>query len=430
MKRKPTKPKTHLKCALFVPPMESDPPKIDIEAWGPLDLIVFPEAYADVTTSTDDLAILAWYAKTAGAHVISGAWDGPWQVLYHALPSGTISEVYIKHSTSENVAFSLDEWSPETRLPILDINGVRVGVTICHDLYLGLLHQNLAQRGAQVLVNPSYDSTNAMATKWRTMMRLRAVENRMATLCTMHDAARQSKSAVPFGFAADGTELKSRGLNDDNEERPLSIAHDRYVHFVDVPLARLDSRNLAALAESSKKVGAAYDGDSVSLRLHNGQPQVRVGNRWRPAADGPVDSGQKQSQVFVIDGDTLFDVAAFFAGLVEAEQSGCRPVFWNIWEEVPARPSQLVDFLLGRALENCATVLISDRSTIYEVAEMASDTKSLRRRTINASSAVVNVERAWGLSSAFGIALKHVMPEHRDLAVERYASLAGLGAEE
>jgi len=425
MKLRSMKPKTHLRCALFVPPTEKAPRPFDSDTWGPLDLIVFPEAFVDVTTSSEGLDWLVGYAKKTNAHVIAGATDGPWQVLYHAVPAGDISMVYVKHSTSKNVAFSLEEWSPETRLPILDINGVRVGVTICHDLYLGLLHQNLAQRGAQILVNPSFDSTNAMATKWRTIMRLRAVENLTPILCTMHDFGRQAKSAVPFGFAADGVELTSRGSDDDRAERPLSDAHDRLVHFVDVPVGNPTPRKLAVLPDSTKTVGTAYDGDSVELRLNNGEPQIRVGSRWRPATDATVDSGDRRALINVIHGEGLFDSAAFFAGLLKAERSGCRPVFWNIWEEIPARPSQLVDFLLGRALENCASVLISDRTSIYEVAEMASDTKSLRRRTINARSAVVNVERAWGLSSAFGIALKHVKMQHRDAAVERYTSLVG-----
>ena len=355
--------------------------------------------------------------------ILFGAGLDGWQTLWRISPGGEPVEVYTKHSTSKNVAFNLEEWKPDENLPILDVRGVRVGVTICHDLYLGLLPRELARRGAQVWINPSFNSTAQMEAKWRVMMKLRAIEHGIPTLCTVHDMGTKEAWATPFGFGPDGRELLGRGPDED-EARPLSESDDRNLHLVDVALdGKQARRDMKLLPPTEKRKLPQRAGDTLRTRVNAGKLEVFDGRNWVTAGDRAIKTGARRVWVTVIRGQELLDSAVFFAGLSEAHERGCRPVFWNHWERLPVDPGQLVDLLLARALENCASVILSDAERIHEVAEVASDTKSLRRRQVQSPEVDVNVQRAWGMDSAFKMVSRYMPKEFRGLALERYGSL-------
>ena len=115
--------------------------------------------------------------------------DRSYEVMLRIDPDGWHSRIYVKHSTAGAVAFERSLWSPDSMLPTFDLAGVRAGATICHDLYLGLLPRFLASCGARIWINPSYD--NVVDVKWSSILRLRAVENRVFSLCTLHDSRRR-----------------------------------------------------------------------------------------------------------------------------------------------------------------------------------------------------------------------------------------------
>ena len=65
-------------------------------------------------------------------------------------------------------------------LPTFELGDVTAGAMICHDHYLGLLPRFLGKRGAHLWINPSLD--NAKEIKWSSILRLRAMENRLFSL--------------------------------------------------------------------------------------------------------------------------------------------------------------------------------------------------------------------------------------------------------
>ena len=155
-----------------------------------LDFVLFPEGYISASDHrrTESLRQLA---RDLGAPLLVGAVDRSvdstgraWQVLLRFDPDGSRTRLYAKHSTADAVAFERPEWDPSLMLPTFELGGVPTGATLCHDHYLGLLPRHLAQRGVRLWVNPSFD--NVTDIKWASILRLRAVEHRFFSLCTLH----------------------------------------------------------------------------------------------------------------------------------------------------------------------------------------------------------------------------------------------------
>ena len=79
--------------------------------------------------------------------------------------------------------------------------------------------RHLAQSGAQLWVNPSFD--NVVDVKWSSILRLRAVENRFFALCTLHSNVNKKNRTHPFAFSPVGSELSARRAGS-SHARPLS----------------------------------------------------------------------------------------------------------------------------------------------------------------------------------------------------------------
>lgn len=67
--------------------------------------------------------------------------------------------------------------APGDEIVTVDIDGVRVGLTICYDLRFPELFRTLALAGAQVLLVPSAFTRVTGAAHWETLLRARAIEN-------------------------------------------------------------------------------------------------------------------------------------------------------------------------------------------------------------------------------------------------------------
>ena len=233
-------PESHLRAALVfpqiavrssngVPPngpgaQQPDVPTADSFDGEAIDFVLFPEGYVSATDQ-GRAESLRKLAADLNAPLLVGAVDTTvdatrraWQVLRRFDPDGRRSSLYAKHSTAKAVAFERPDWEPSSALPTFELGGTTAGATICHDQYLGLLPRALAARGARLWVNPSFD--NVTDIKWSSILRLRAVENRFFSLCTLHYDV-SGKKTHPFGFSPDGTELWARQAGS-NTARPLS----------------------------------------------------------------------------------------------------------------------------------------------------------------------------------------------------------------
>ena len=138
-------------------------------------------------------------------------------------------------------------YRPGNRAVLAEMDGARVGLTICYDLRFPGLYRRLAHAGAQILTVPSAFSTETGAAHWETLLRARAIETGSFVLapahCGMH-AHRSGRTRRTHGHSlavdpwgrvlADGGDMSGitlvdldLSLVDDARGRLPSLTHDR-----------------------------------------------------------------------------------------------------------------------------------------------------------------------------------------------------------
>ena len=442
------RPETSLRAALVfprvaarssngVPPggpdaQQPDVPTADSFAREAIDFVLFPEGYVSAS-DRERAESLRKLAADLNTPLLVGAVDTTvddtrraWQVLLRFDPDGSRSRVYVKHSTADAVAFERRGWEPNSALPTIQLAGTTAGATICHDQYLGLLPRTLAARGARLWVNPSFD--NVTDIKWSSILRLRAVENRFFSLCTLHCDVSKKKKTHPFGFSPDGTELRARQPGSDTA-RPLSECCEAgSIYVVDLDMTKVGGPLDWSKIPSAHKPKLPRKGKPrkpVSVALRDGRPAVLGGSR-RDATDSGlrVETVHGPVYVGVVPNERILDAAACFRVLDHAKQLNCTPIIWNHWERLPADSARLATLTMGRVIECCTPVVISDAEGIHELVELAVGFKLPARRAIEATGEViVDLGFAWGLDNAFNMVTKHLPAGMARPALDRYRSL-------
>ncbi len=411
---------------------QPDVPTADLLAGEAIDFVLFPEGY--VSASDQGRAeSLRKLAADLNAPLLVGAVDTTvdatrraWQVLLRFDPDGSRSRVYAKHSTADAVAFERPDWEPSSVLPTFELGGVKAGATICHDQYLGLFPRALAARGARLWVNPSFD--NVTDIKWSSILRLRAVENRFFSLCTLHcDVSR--RRTHPFGFSPDGAELWAREPGSDTA-RPLSECCEAgSIYVVNLNMTQVGEPldwSKIPVAHKPKRPRKGKPLKPVSVALRDGRPAILGGSRRDTTdSDFRVETVHGPVYVGVVPNERILDAAACFQVLDHAKQMNCTPIIWNHWERLPADSARLATLTMGRVIECCTPVVMSDADGIHELVELANRLKILARRVIEASGeATVDLGYAWGLDNAFKMVTKYLPTGMARPALDRYRSLS------
>ena len=70
-----------------------------------------------------------------------------------------------------------DRVSPGDRAVVADVDGVRIGLSICYDLRFPELYRALALAGAEVLTVPANFTERTGRDHWEVLLRARAIEN-------------------------------------------------------------------------------------------------------------------------------------------------------------------------------------------------------------------------------------------------------------
>ena len=398
-----------------------------------VDFVLFPEGYI-CSSDGKRTRLLKTLASDLGVALLVGAIDTSvdstrraWQVLLRFDPSGARpSRIYAKHSTADAVAFERPGWEPHDMLPTFELGGVSAGATICHDHYLGLLPRFLARCGARLWINPSFD--NVTEIKWSSVLRLRAVENRFFALCTLHCDA-NGRRTHPFAFSPDGNELSARQAGSE-VARPLSeCAEAGNIYIVDLDMAAaggpLDWSKLPP-AKNPKRVRNGWPRKPVRVALRGGHPAVLGCSGWNGSHTGfRVETDHGPVYVGVVRRAGILDAAECFHVLDRARQIGCAPIIWNHWKRLAADSSRLAALAMGRAIECCAPIVVSDRDGICELVELSNRNKIPARRMMEASGeGMVDIGNAWGLDNAFKIVARHLPPDMRASALDRYRKIA------
>ena len=441
---RPTRPASSLRAALVfprvaqrssngVPPngpgaQQPDVPPAGSFAGEAVDFVLFPEGYVSAS-DRERAESLGKLAADLNAPLLVGAVDSTIdakgrasQVLLRFDPDGSHSRVYAKHSTADVVAFEQSIWEPRYALPTFEIGGATAGATICHDHYLGLLPRALAARGARLWVNPSFD--NVTDVKWSSILRLRAVENHFFSLCTLHyDVSR--RTTHPFGFSPDGTELVARQPGSDRA-RPLSECREAgSIYVVDLDMTKVGEPLDWSRIPSAREPRKGKPVKPVSLALEDGGPAI-LGSSRRDTADSNlrVETAHGPVYVGIVPNERILDAAACFQVLDRARQVNCTPIIWNHWKRLPADSARLATLAMGRVIECCAPVVISDADGIHDLVELANRFKIPTRRVIEPSGeATADLRFAWGLDGAFNIVTRHLPAGMVELALDRYRSL-------
>ena len=431
-------PKTDRKSSNGVPPSSSRarPPVVpgtDTFAGEAVDFVLFPEGYI-VASDKHSIESLKKLASGLGAPLVVGAYDTAfdntdrdWQILLRFDPDGSSpSQVYMKHSTAEAVAFERADWEPRTMLPTFELSGATAGATVCNDAYLGLLPRYLARAGARIWINPSYD--NLVHVKWSSVYRLRAVENRFFALCALHSNP-SSPRTHPFGYSPSGNELAARRAGSAILRSLSECTDPGTIYVVDLDMSDAgEPLDWSKLPPADKprcgRKGQARKAVRVSLR--GGQPAVRGRSGWKSIQSGclvETDNGHVYTET--VPDERILDAAACFRVIDRAKQMNADPVIWNHWECLPTHSDRLAMLMMGRAIECCAPVLISDSGGIRELVEFATKYKHPVRRNIDPSGeVVVDIRWAWGMNSAFKMVSSRLPARIREMALDRYRSLA------
>ena len=432
-------PKVNATTSNGIPPsgagaQEPDVPSLISFVGETVDFVLFPEGYV---SSSDNarIELLSKLASDLDAPLLVGAVERNfnstgdsvnWQILLRIDPDGSCSHLYTKHSTADAVAFEKPDWKPDTMLPTFELGNVKAGATICHDHYLGLLPRFLALCGARVWVNPSFD--NVVDVKWSSVLRLRAVENGFFALCTLHDNKTKNRTH-PFAFSPDGKELIGRKAGS-RVTRPLSQCKESdAVYVVDLDMTTVGKPIDWSQIPCPVKPQKDRSGEPrrpVRVKLINEQPAVLGCSGWQ-TLEKPgryVETNQGLVYVGLVPKERILDATECFRILDQAKHRGCHPIIWNTWDELPTGSARLATLMMGRSIECCAPILISDQDKIHELVELSNRNKIPARRTVEASGeTIVDIGYAWGLDRAFKMVTSKLPQAMRKKALDRYRRL-------
>lgn len=351
------------------------------------DLLVLPEGAFDVRLtpeqepSTRDHILaspefrdrhrqLQAFADTHGTTLVMG-------LDVHALPEGTEVDgnwaaydawglvvqphceprLYHKHTSSKFTAFQEDEWSAEANLPVFEVGGVKVGFTLCHDMFMSPLQRNLVDRGAQLLVNPSY--VDVRDHQWEKMLQGQASTQDVPIVCPLSRSSSDAKSAQKqiFAYAPEGR-VTLRDMETGTDQHGIRVA-DR--------AGRLYGFNLGDF-----NVGRAF--------------APKVNNRAKPADTGRLGHDLKlhcetamvpievDFQTFASRPDVLWKLA------LEHREQGLPLFVIRGGLEGPARGKLFQKIAPARVTEfgNLAVLMAADGKTIEAGAFRSSNYKDVR----------------------------------------------------
>ncbi|MEE2060349.1 carbon-nitrogen hydrolase family protein [Rhodococcus artemisiae] len=134
------------------------------------------------------------------------------QVFNSALVIDTSGEVVVRydklHLFDANIGGQSFEASsverPGDRLVVVEIDGIKVGLTICYDVRFPEMFRALAGAGAEVLLVPAAFTQTTGEAHWHTLLRARAIENHAFVVApaTVHSPTPDHTDAfVTYGHA-------------------------------------------------------------------------------------------------------------------------------------------------------------------------------------------------------------------------------------
>lgn len=178
-----------------------------------VDLVVFPEGFNEVNSEDQAWDFVDWIVDTIGKPVICGLTfpDGTERALYvnrNPADGETDDSIFVKHSTARKLTFEVEKDELENMRiyePII-LNGQRIQVYICHDMFFPLVTERLEQEGLDILINLT--GGNVKMSKWCNVLKGRSIELGTTVLCTMANRTHMKQPSDRIGFKS-GERLKA-----------------------------------------------------------------------------------------------------------------------------------------------------------------------------------------------------------------------------
>lgn len=98
-------------------------------------------------------------------------------------PNGDLVAVYDKIHMFDVAVDRDNNWQESRRYQagdkgvVADLNGIKIGMSICYDIRFGALYRQLAQNGASVLTCPAAFTVPTGQAHWQVLLQARAIEN-------------------------------------------------------------------------------------------------------------------------------------------------------------------------------------------------------------------------------------------------------------
>lgn len=118
-----------------------------------------------------------------GMPEVSGDVSRPYNTCVVVNPAGEVQARYQKIHLFDVTLPSGDKMhesratTPGNAVVLVDVEGYRVGLSVCYDLRFPLLYAELRRRGADVLVVPAAFTQQTGQDHWRPLLQARAIEN-------------------------------------------------------------------------------------------------------------------------------------------------------------------------------------------------------------------------------------------------------------
>ena len=148
------------------------------------------QAFAVMHTQDDEPAIASFaaLAKELGIHLLIGSLavrTGERKAANRSFlfaPDGSLAARYDKAHMFDvglgqgETYRESDNYQAGSRLTVADIDGARLGLSICYDVRFAYLYRRLAKAGAQVLTVPAAFTRPTGRAHWEVLLRARAIE--------------------------------------------------------------------------------------------------------------------------------------------------------------------------------------------------------------------------------------------------------------
>ena len=210
----------------------------------------FPELLPEIWPAFETL--IADLAREHGISIIAAGYEpnpegSPFNTILAFGPDGTELARYHKMHTYD--AFAYQESAYVTRgdrlPPIIDVEGLRVGIANCYDIRFPELFRSLADRGVDAIaLSAAWVSGKGKEEHWSVLTQARAIENVswfLASATVGPDSAGLSRIIDPLGIVV-------AGLN----------AHDEGIVFAELDAERTSAARRMLPALDNRRIDLAY----------------------------------------------------------------------------------------------------------------------------------------------------------------------------